>query len=216
MRELSDDGVTDRSGEASVPEKRLPPGQHLSTGRPVLHYGPVPRFKPETWRFRVFGETATGREHAWTLDEVIELPTLAVTADMHCVTKFSIPDNQWEGIPAAEMLRLAPPAPEVSHVLVWAEYGYSANLRLSDLAAERTLLATHREGEELSREHGFPLRLVVPHLYAWKSVKWLRALEYLTHDRRGFWEDRGYHNIADPWAEQRYAYQEEPGEGPPL
>lgn len=193
---------------------RLPPGQYVSTGWPVVHYGPVPRINWETWRLRVFGATASGREHVWTLPEVVELPTAVVTADLHCVTRFSVPNNAWQGISTSVISRAAPPAAEVSHVMVWAEYGYSANIRLSDFAAPDTLLATHQGGEELSVQHGFPLRLVVPHLYAWKSVKWVRGLEYLTEDRRGFWEDRGYHNVADPWTEQRYAYQEQPGEGP--
>lgn len=212
----TENAAIDRSGEAGVPEKQLPPGQHLSTGWPILHYGPVPRFKPATWQFRVFGATASGRDYRWTLEEVRQLTPAVVTGDMHCVTKFSVPDNAWEGVSAAAVLRHAPPAADVTHVMVWAEYGYSANIRLSDFAAETTLLATQHGGEPLSSEHGFPLRLVVPHLYAWKSVKWLRGIEYLTQDRRGFWEERGYHNVADPWAEQRYAYQEEPGEHPPL
>lgn len=216
VSEVASEVASEGSGEASVPAMRLPPGQYVSTGRPVVHYGPVPRFKPETWRFRVFGATASGREHSWTLPEFAELPTIAVTADMHCVTKFSVVDNHWEGVPAETVLRMAPPAHGVTHVMVWAEYGYSANIRLSDFGAGVTLLATHQGGDQLSPEHGFPVRLVVPHLYAWKSVKWLRGIEYLTGDRRGFWEDRGYHNVADPWAEQRYAHEEEPGEGPPF
>jgi len=114
------------------------------------------------------------------------------------------------------VLALYPPDPAVTHVMIWAEFGYSANVRISDFAADDTLLATERDGEPLTPEHGSPLRLVVPGLYAWKSVKWVRAIEYLTVDRRGFWEERGYHNVADPWREQRYSYQETDGEGPPL
>ncbi|CAM5545389.1 hypothetical protein SFIMM107S_03669 [Streptomyces griseus] len=117
---------------------------------------------------------------------------------------------------AAGSSRLAPPAPDTTHVMVWAEYGFSSNLRLADFASEHTLFATHKDGELLTAEHGFPLRLVVPHLYAWKGPKWVRGIEYMTADRRGFWEERGYHNIGDPWSEQRYSYQEEPGDGPEL
>ncbi len=113
-------------------------------------------------------------------------------------------------------MELAPPAPDVTHVTVWAEYGYSANLRIGDLLPENVLFATHHEGALLTPEHGFPVRLVVPHLYAWKGPKWVRGIEYLTVDRRGFWEERGYHNIGDPWREQRYSYQEDAGDGPPL
>lgn len=193
---------------------RLPPGQYVPRGWPVLHYGPVPAFKPDTWDFRVFGSTAGGAERRWTWPEVGHLPRTGVHADFHCVTKFSVFDNAWRGIGTATFLELAPPAPEVTHVLVWAEYGYSANLRLADFASERALFVTHRNGEPISRDHGAPLRLVVPHLYAWKGPKWARGVEYLTEDRRGFWEERGYHNRADPWQEQRYSYQEAAGDGP--
>ncbi|GAA4625479.1 sulfite oxidase-like oxidoreductase [Actinoallomurus vinaceus] len=191
------------------PEDRLPPGQYVPRGWPVLHYGPVPKFRPERWDLRVYGATEAGREYQWTWPEVEAMPRAKVTADFHCVTKFTVPDVGWEGILTATLVRLAPPAGEATHVMVWAEYGYSANLRMTDFLAETTLLATHRDGEPLAPDHGAPLRMVVPHLYAWKSVKWVRAIEYLTVDRRGFWEERGYHNVADPWREQRYSYQED-------
>jgi DMSO/TMAO reductase YedYZ molybdopterin-dependent catalytic subunit len=193
---------------------RLPPGQYIPRGWPVLHYGPVPKWKPETWDFKVFGETADGELGRWTWEEFGRLPTTSVTADLHCVTKFSVLGNVWTGVSTRTFLEAAPPAADVTHVLVWAEYGYSANLRLSDFADEGALFVTHRDGEPLSPDHGFPVRLVVPHLYAWKGPKWARGVEYLTADRRGFWEERGYHNLADPWQEQRYSYQEEPGDGP--
>jgi DMSO/TMAO reductase YedYZ molybdopterin-dependent catalytic subunit len=139
------------------------------------------------------------------------LPRCRMTADLHCVTKCTISGIAWEGIPATEVLRLAPPDPAVTHVMVWADYGYSANIRIGDFAADTTLFATGVGGAPLTPEHGYPMRLVVPHLYGWKSVKWVRAVEYLTEDRRGFWEERGYHNSADPWHEQRFSYQEETG-----
>ena len=194
----------------------LPPGQYIPRTLPVLHYGPVPAFNPETWDLRINGATESGDEIRLRWHEVEGLPAGKQTADFHCVTKFTVTDVQWQGVPAAEILQLFPPASAVTHVMIWAEFGYSANVRISDFAAEHTMLATHRDGERLTPEHGYPLRLVVPHLYAWKSVKWVRALEYLTSDRRGFWEERGYHNTADPWREQRYSYQEADGEGPPL
>jgi DMSO/TMAO reductase YedYZ molybdopterin-dependent catalytic subunit len=194
----------------------LPPGQYVPRKLPVLHYGPIPRFKPHSWNLKVHGATASGAEQVWDWDEVRALPCREIVADLHCVTRFTVPSNLWAGIPAAELLRLVPPADAVTHVMIWADYGYSANVRISDFAAEDTLLATHRDGAPLTPEHGYPLRLVVPTLYAWKSVKWVRAIEYLTMDRRGFWEERGYHNTADPWREQRYSYQEDDGEGPPL
>jgi DMSO/TMAO reductase YedYZ molybdopterin-dependent catalytic subunit len=198
-----------------LPEQRLPPGQYIPRGWPVLHYGPVPKFRPAEWNLRVFGATADGHDRSWDWPEFERLPRARVTADLHCVTKFSVPDILWEGVPAVAVVEAVPPDPEVTHVLVWAEYGYSANLRIDDFIADTTLLATHGGGEPLTPDHGYPVRLVVPHLYGWKSVKWVRGVEYLTADRRGFWEERGYHNSADPWNEERYSYQEGP-DNPPL
>lgn len=199
-----------------MPDRQLPPGQYAPRAWPVLHYGPVPRFTADTWDFRIFGSTASGTEYRWTWPEFAELPRRTMVADFHCVTKFSIAGVTWDGIGTTELLRLAPPGPAVTHVMAWAEYGYSANLLIADFLRDDTLLATHRDGEPLTAEHGSPVRLVVPRRYAWKGVKWARGIEYLTADRRGFWEERGYHNLADPWSEQRYSYQEEPGDGPPL
>ena len=193
-------------------DTRLPPGQYIPRGWPVLHYGPVPKFSPEKWDLRVFGATTV--ERMWTWEEFASLPRTDVHADFHCVTKFSVLDNDWTGVSTSTILELAPPLPEVTHVMVWAEYGYGANMKLSDFADAKALFATHRDGEELTPDHGYPVRLIVPHLYAWKGPKWVRGVEYLTRDRRGFWEERGYHNAADPWLEQRYSYQELPGEGP--
>lgn len=189
--------------------RRLPPGQCVRTDWLVQHYGPVPRFRPEIWDFRVTGVTESGAEHRWDWAGIGALPRCAVTADLHCVTKCTIAGIPWEGIAATELLRLAPQAGPVTHVMVWADYGYSANIRVDDFAADTTLLATAVAGEPLTPEHGFPMRLVVPHLYGWKSVKWVRAVEYLTENRRGFWEERGYHSSADPWHEERFSYQED-------
>ncbi|MDA8368482.1 MAG: molybdopterin-dependent oxidoreductase [Nocardiopsaceae bacterium] len=197
-------------------QHRLPPGQYVPRDRSALHYGPVPRFRPERWDFRVYGFTDSLGEYRWTWPEFDALPRVDTVSDFHCVTRFTIPGIRWRGIRASHLVELAPPDSAVTHVMVWAEYGYSANMRIDDFLGRDVLLATHRDGERLAPEHGYPLRLVVPHLYGWKSVKWVRAIEYLTADRRGFWEERGYHNLADPWTEQRYSYQEEPGQGPPL
>jgi DMSO/TMAO reductase YedYZ molybdopterin-dependent catalytic subunit len=204
------------AGPAAGQSPVLPPGQYIPRTLPVLHYGPVPAFNSQTWDLRIMGTTESGNQVKLSWDDVAAMPVSEVTADFHCVTKFTVLGVKWAGVSAAEILRLFPPAAAATHVLIWADFGYSANIRISDFAAEDTLLATHRDGERLSPEHGYPLRLVVPRLYAWKSVKWVRALEYLTTDRRGFWEERGYHNVADPWQEQRYSYQEREGEGPPL
>jgi DMSO/TMAO reductase YedYZ molybdopterin-dependent catalytic subunit len=193
---------------------RLPPGQYVQSNMPVLHYGPVPACNRSTWDLRVYGATAGGRR--WDWDGFGSLPVTEIVADFHCVTKFSVLGVLWRGVPAAELLRAVPPAGAATHVMVWADYGYGANLPLEVLAADETLLATHRDDKELAPEQGYPVRLVVPSRYGWKNVKWVRAIEYMAGDRRGFWEERGYHNNADPWLEQRYSYQELPGEGPPL
>jgi DMSO/TMAO reductase YedYZ molybdopterin-dependent catalytic subunit len=195
---------------------RLPPGQYVQATMPVLHYGPVPACNPLTWDLRVYGATDAGGDHRWRLDAFMELPRTEIIADFHCVTKFSVLGITWLGVLAADVLRLVPPSSAATHVMVWADFGYGANLPLDVLADGGALLATHREGNELTPEQGYPVRLVVPSRYGWKNVKWVRAIEYMAADRRGFWEERGYHNNADPWREQRYSYQELPGEGPEL
>jgi DMSO/TMAO reductase YedYZ molybdopterin-dependent catalytic subunit len=213
---LAGAGLCDATQPESGPGGSLPPGQYVPRTLPVLHYGPVPTFNPDSWDLRIFGATASGAEARLSWGDVRALPASEVTADFHCVTKFTVPGLCWSGVLAMDLLHKFPPAPAVTHAMIWADFGYSANIRITDFAADDTVLATHRNGEPLGPEHGFPLRLVVPSLYAWKSVKWVRAIEYLTVDRRGFWEERGYHNVADPWREQRYSYQELDGEGPPL
>jgi len=215
QRELGGAGISAGSGPPGQ-RPALPPGQYIPRTLPVLHYGPVPAFNPQTWDLRVVGATESATEARLSWDDVAALPVSEVTADFHCVTKFTVPAIRWGGVLATEILRCYPPAAAVTHVMIWADFGYSANIRIGDFAAEDTLLAMYRDGARLTPDHGYPLRLVVPSLYAWKSVKWVRAIEYLTADRRGFWEERGYHNVADPWQEQRYSYQERAGEGPPL
>jgi DMSO/TMAO reductase YedYZ molybdopterin-dependent catalytic subunit len=202
--------------EPGVSQARLPPGQYVQASMPVLHYGPVPACHPQTWDLRVYGATEAGRERRWTWDGFRALPRSEIVADFHCVTKFTILGLTWLGVPAAEILRAVPPAAAATHVMVWADFGYGANLPLDAFAAPETTLATQRDGKELTPEQGYPVRLVVPSRYGWKNVKWVRAIEYMIGDRRGFWEERGYHNNADPWREQRYSYQELPGEGPAL
>ncbi len=154
------------------------------------------------------GETADGREHRFSWAELSALPRVTVASDLHCVTRFSVLDTVWTGVAARTLLERVPPARDVRHVLVWAEHGYSANLRLADFASPDSVLATHQAGAPLSPERGWPLRLVVPHLYAYKGPKWVREIEYLTDDRRGFWEERGYHDVGPVWREERYSYQE--------
>ncbi len=181
---------------------RLPPGQALTLKWPVLQYGSVPHFDPARWDFRVTGLVQQPLRFTW--DEFNHLPTVEVTRDFHCVTRWSRFDNLWRGVAFREVLRRAQPNPGASHVLVHAEQGYTANIPLPDLDREDVLFATHHDGQPLTPEHGYPLRLIVPHLYAWKSVKWVRGLELFDHDVPGFWEQNGYHMYGDPWKEQRF------------
>ncbi len=183
-------------------EGRLPPGQALTLKWPVLHYGSVPRFDAAGWDFKVFGMVEQPLRLTW--EEFGKLPRIQRTSDFHCVTRWSRFDNRWDGVALREILELARPKPAASHVLVHAEQGFTANVPLADLDRDDVLLATHHDGQPLTADHGFPLRLIVPHLYAWKSVKWVRGLEFLDHDTAGFWEQNGYHMYGDPWREQRF------------
>jgi DMSO/TMAO reductase YedYZ molybdopterin-dependent catalytic subunit len=188
--------------QAMKREGRLPPGQSLTLKWPVLHYGSVPRFDPATWDFRVYGLVESPLRLTW--QEFNALPKVRSMSDFHCVTRWSRFNNQWEGVAFRELLHRARPQPEAAYVLVHAEQGFTANVPLADLDREEVLLATHHDGEPLTGDHGYPLRLIVPHLYAWKSVKWVRGLEFLDHDMPGFWEQNGYHMYGDPWKEQRF------------
>jgi DMSO/TMAO reductase YedYZ molybdopterin-dependent catalytic subunit len=183
-------------------EGRLPPGQSLTLKWPVLHYGSVPRFDPERWDFRVYGLVEVPVR--WTWAEFNVLPKVKRHSDFHCVTRWSRFDNDWEGVAFREVLSRVKLKPGTNYVLVHAEQGYTANVPLADLDREEVLFATHHNGEPLSADHGYPLRLIVPHLYAWKSVKWVRGIEFLARDAPGFWEQNGYHMYGDPWKEQRF------------
>jgi DMSO/TMAO reductase YedYZ molybdopterin-dependent catalytic subunit len=185
-------------------EGRLPPGQSLTLKWPVLHYGSVPRFDPAQWDFRVTGLVEKPLRLSW--GEFNRLPKGQLTSDFHCVTRWSRFDNHWEGVPFREVLELVEPKSGAAYVLVHGEQGFTANVPLADLDRDNVLFATHHDGQPLSPDHGYPLRLVVPHLYAWKSVKWARGLEFLERDAPGFWEDNGYHMYGDPWKEQRFSY----------
>jgi DMSO/TMAO reductase YedYZ molybdopterin-dependent catalytic subunit len=181
---------------------RLPPGQALTLKWPVLHYGSVPRFDPASWDFKVTGLVEVPARFSWA--EFNRLPRMAATRDFHCVTRWSRFDNHWEGVGFREILKLARPEPNASHVLVHAEQDFTANVPLTDLDRDDVLFATHHDGKPLDPDHGYPLRLVVPHLYAWKSVKWVRGIEFLDRDVPGFWERNGYHMYGDPFKEQRF------------
>ena len=184
-------------------EGRLPPGQSLTLKWPVLHYGSVPRFDPERWDFRVYG--AVDASVRWTWSEFNALPKVKRHGDFHCVTRWSRFDNDWEGVAFREVLERVKLKAGACYVLAHAEQGFTANVPLADLDREEVLLATHHDGQPLSPDHGYPLRLIVPHLYAWKSVKWVRGIEFLDQDAPGFWEQNGYHMYGDPWREQRFS-----------
>lgn len=183
-------------------EGRLPPGQSLTLKWPVLHYGSVPRFDPARWDFRVSGLVEHPLRFTW--DEFNQLPRTQRTSDFHCVTRWSRFDNHWDGVAMREILSRAKPQPNAKYVLVHAEQGYIANVPLADVDRDDVLLATHHDGEPLTADHGYPLRLIVPHLYGWKSVKWVRGLELLDRDQAGFWEQNGYHMHGDPFKEERF------------
>jgi DMSO/TMAO reductase YedYZ molybdopterin-dependent catalytic subunit len=193
-------------------EGRLPPGQSLTQKFPVLHYGPVPGFNPSTWDLRVWGEVE--REARWTWDEFQKLPRTRIQMDIHCVTRWSKFDTSWEGVSLGQLVRdgLVRPKPGAQFLMQHCEFGFTVNLPLEVALADNFLLATHFNGEPLTPDHGFPLRGVVGNMpgredlmtpYLWKGGKWVRGLEFMTHDRLGFWEQAGYHNQADIWKEQR-------------
>ena len=185
--------------------ERLPPGQALTRKWPVLHAGPTPSFDRAAWDFHIFG--LVRQQTTFAFEEFISLPRAKVLADMHCVTRWSKLDNLWEGVPTKELLNHVEPLPEARFVMVHCEYGFTTNLPASDFFAEDCLFAMRHNGVDLEPEHGFPVRLVVPRLYAWKSAKWVRGIEFMAEDQAGFWESwdhGGYHMRGDPWAQERF------------
>lgn len=185
---------------------RVPPGQVLTEKWPVLTYGQTPRFDPKKWSFRCFGLVEA--EVTWSWDEFRALPRAEVRCDIHCVTRWSRLDNRFEGVPIGEIMRHVRVKPEARFVRIHADPDYTTNLPLAELVDDDVLLALRHDGQDLTPDHGGPLRLVVPKLYFWKSAKWLRAFEFLDVNAPGFWELNGYHMHADPWKEERYSDQE--------
>jgi DMSO/TMAO reductase YedYZ molybdopterin-dependent catalytic subunit len=190
--------------DAGYDPSRLPPGQYLTDKWPVLHAGTVPRTDLSTWSLRVFGEVEEEVELSWV--QLNELPRSSNVQDIHCVTRWSRFDAQFEGVHWRELAALCRPQPSARFVIAHAEHEFTSNVPLSYLEDDNALLATHADGEPLTPDHGGPLRLVIPGKYFWKSAKWLRALELTSADRLGFWERYGYNNSADPWQEERYAF----------
>ena len=190
--------------EAGYDAARLPPGQYLTEKWPVLHAGTVPETDLATWDFRVFGEVESPITLSW--NEFTALPAREVTMDIHCVTRWSRFDTSFKGVHWSTVAELVRPKPSARNVLAHAEQDFTTNVPLSALEDEEALLAYEADREPLTPEHGWPLRLVIPKRYFWKSAKWLRGIELLDHDEPGFWERLGYHNEADYWNEERYGF----------
>jgi len=190
--------------DAGYDPARLPPGQYLTEKWPVLHAGTVPDTDLATWDFKVWGEVKSPVTLTW--DELQALPSKEIELDIHCVTRWSRFDARFRGVHWSELAKLAGPRPAGRYVVAHAEQGFTANVPLRALEDENALIAYEADGDPLTPEHGWPLRLVVPSTYFWKSAKWLRGLELLDHDQLGFWERYGYHNDADYWKEERYAF----------
>jgi DMSO/TMAO reductase YedYZ molybdopterin-dependent catalytic subunit len=212
---MSEKPIDRRQAEEAVRrEGRLPPGQALTQKFPVLHYGPVPTFNPATWDLRVFGEVEETKR--WTWDEFQQLPRTRQTMDIHCVTRWSKFDTEWEGVSLKVLVEhgLIRPKPAARFLMQHCEYGFTVNIPLEVALSDTFLLATHFAGQPLTPDHGYPLRGIVGFLpgredlktpYFWKGGKWLRGLEFMREDRLGFWEEAGYHNRADVWKEERFA-----------
>jgi len=190
--------------EKGLDPARLPPGQYLTEKWPVLHAGIVPKTDLATWDFKVFGEVE--EPIALTYEELQALPQTEITIDIHCVTRWSRFDTSFKGVHWRELANLVGPKPSAHYVLAHAEQGFTANVPLAALEDDQALIAWEAGGEPLEPEHGWPLRLVVPSRYFWKSAKWIRGLEVLSTDQPGFWERYGYHNDADYWKEERYGF----------
>ena len=212
---MSEKPIDRRQAEEAVRrEGRLPPGQALTQKFPVLHYGPVPSFNPATWDLRAFGEVE--EPIRWTWDEFSRFPRTRRVMDIHCVTRWSKFDTQWEGVSLKDLIEQGAvrPKPTARFLMQHCEYGFTVNIPLEVALSETFLLATHYAGQALTPDHGYPLRGIVGLLpgrqdlqapYFWKGGKWLRGLEFMREDRLGFWEEAGYHNRADVWKEERFA-----------
>ena len=190
-------------GRRRAPEElaeRIPPGQYFEPGFPVLTAGPTPRIDTDAWQFKIDGMVA--QPHAWSWEEFGQLAAETVPCDIHCVTKWSKLDTSFRGVSMDTLI--AGVDPQGAYAMAFSYGGYTTNLALDDLTGGKAWVVTEHEGEPLPREHGGPARLLVPHLYFWKSAKWVAGIRVLDHDEPGFWEQNGYHNRGDPWKEERY------------
>jgi DMSO/TMAO reductase YedYZ molybdopterin-dependent catalytic subunit len=185
---------------------RLPPGQHEVKNYPVLHTGDLPLIDIGNWKFAISG--LVGHPESLSYSEFSRLPQVDVLSDIHCVTSWSRLDNLWRGVPTTAIKDRVTLSPEAAFVIIHAAGGFTTNLTLADFFMEDNLFALRYNGAILKPEHGYPVRLVVPRLYFWKSAKWVTGIEFSARDQPGFWESRGYHNHGDPWLEERYGEQE--------
>lgn len=181
----------------------MPPGQTVTDRFPILHEGDVPEYDMSTWSIKIFGEVE--KELTFSFDELMNMPQTDITCDIHCVTRWSKLDTNWTGIKFSDLLPKLGVKPEAKYVMVHGDNDYTANIPLEDLLRDNILLAHSYEGEPLTAKHGGPMRLIVPHLYFWKSCKWITGFEFMTEDAPGFWEQNGFHNYAEPFAEQRFS-----------
>lgn len=189
-------------------QHRLPPGQSLTEKFPILHEGEVPEYDLATWNLRIFGEVE--EERTFTYEDLLAMPQSNTVSDIHCVTRWSKFDTPWEGVRFTDLLKVIQVKPEAQFVMIHADPEYDTNLPLVDLMNDDVLLAFNFDNKPLTAKHGWPLRLVVPHLYFWKSAKWIRGIEFMREDRHGFWESNGFHNTANPFLEQRFSGEDIP------
>jgi DMSO/TMAO reductase YedYZ molybdopterin-dependent catalytic subunit len=193
--------------EGFIPKRpkndRLPPGQYETKDFPVLAFGPTPHVSSSEWKLEVFG---LAEPTTWTWEEFLKLPMTELHTDIHCVTKWSKFDTTWRGVLLDEIMKRTKVKEHATYLVAHSYDGYSTNVPLEDVHGTQAMVAVEYEHDELSPEHGGPARLLVPHLYFWKSAKWLKGIEFIDHDEPGFWETKGYHNYGDPWKEQRYSF----------
>ncbi len=191
------------SPDTKKPE-RIPPGQSRTASFPALHYGSVPVTQPSKWTFRMFG--LVEQEKTLNYEEFTSLPQVELHCDIHCVTGWSRLDNMFEGVQALEVKRLVKIKPEAKFVMVHGENRFTTNLPIDDFFQEDVIFALKFDGADITPEHGYPVRLVVPRLYFWKSAKWVTGVEFMAKDKLGFWESYGYHKHGDPWTQERYGF----------
>jgi len=184
-------------------KNRIPPGQRLTEEFPVLHYNGIPKFDKSKWEFRIWG--LVEKERKLSFDEFVSLPHVKVFSDIHCVTGWSKLNNLWEGVSSSEIHKLVDIKPEAKYVMIYCSDDYYTNLSFEDFFQPSVLFALKYNNEDVTLEHGYPVRLVVPRLYLWKSAKWVNGVQFLEKDISGFWESRGYHIHGDPWKEERYS-----------